>query len=368
MKTPHFYLALVVFAAVTTPLSRAAGPLPAGPPVAISVKAASRLRAAGLDPGTPQFAELLRTRLSAVQHFEPIRQAPLRIALPKTFAAARSGPGLPQSLSSGVRVGNIAATSQLQDAGIPALGAGPFVIPEYTIWVLKSSNPKLPEIDNKSAVVSIDVPACGYSLKLSANVYPWNSGPGIQFAQEQSIPSVANTYYVYWPAQSWTPPQLGATVRSGQMGFQMPGASLAGTRSQTFAPAPVVTDYQVGIGNAPPFLTGSNPMGLAPSNSTFGQASVTRFNGGTADMTGDDILGQGIALGKGYTASAAVVSATSVADVSGNSAPDNGYRGASVTTQPQSGRLETQVHWHIGPGDSLQYVVDYRSRPARNRL
>ncbi|MDB5042108.1 MAG: hypothetical protein JWN27_2834, partial [Candidatus Eremiobacteraeota bacterium] len=40
-------------------------------------------------------------------------------------------------------------------------------------------------------------------------------------------------------------------------------------------------------------------------------------------------------------------------------AADNVYRGATVTVQPSSGQLETRVEWHIGPHESLQYILGW---------
>jgi len=74
-------------------------------------------------------------------------------------------------------------------------------------------------------------------------------------------------------------------------------------------------------------------------------------------MQGEDILGSGIQLGAGYVAKAEIIASHSVADLGGDASPDNTYRGASVSVQPQANRLQTTVKWHIGPGDSLQYQV-----------
>jgi hypothetical protein len=343
----------------------------AQPFAAISDKAALRLRAVGLDPNAPNFGALLRARLAAVQRIVPIKQmrpldafraryasripALLKYGLPGTAGAApnRNLPQLGHGLSNGGSLPN------LQDLGMFDLisplttGTGTITsvdtitIPGMDLWWLGPSNTTLPAIYDNSATATIDVPACNYSGKLGASFF------------QQQYPFASGSFSNIWPTNLSVLPALGATPRSGSITFQMAGAVPLTSTKYTFAMMASPTDYQVGIGNAPPFISGTNALGLLPSNSTFGQASVTRFNGGSSDMTGDDNLGQGIALGAGYTGSATVVSATSVADVNGNSPPDNGYRGASVTIQPQSGRLQTQVHWHISPGDSLQYVVDW---------
>lgn len=342
------------------------------PFAAISDKAALRLRPAGLDPNAPNFGALLRARLAAVQRIVPIKRmrpldafraryasripALLKYGLPGAAGAApnRNLPQLGHGLSNG------GSLQTLQDLGMFDLlspltnvtenSVDTITIPGMYLWWLGSSNTTLPAIYDLSATATIDVPACNYSVKLGAN-----------FVAGNTVANVTSGYVatILLNNDSSVLLALGATPRSGSIAFQMPAAVPLTSTKYTFAVMASPTDYQVGIGNAPPFISGTNALGLVPSNSTFGQASVTRFNGGSSDMTGDDILGQGIALGAGYTGSATVVSATSVADVNGNSPPDNGYRGASVTIQPQSGRLQTQVHWHISPGDSLQYVVDW---------
>jgi hypothetical protein len=106
-------------------------------------------------------------------------------------------------------------------------------------------------------------------------------------------------------------------------------------------------------------VTSDGGIDLTPDNMVAGQPGVTRFNETSTPMTGTDIVGLDVALGPGYTASAKIVSASSVADPPGNSDPDNQFRGATIAAQPANGRLQTSVDWHIGPYDSLQYVLEW---------
>jgi hypothetical protein len=344
MRPLRLFLTLLALAAATTQLTLAADP---GAP--ISDKAAVRLRAAGLDPKAPNFAALLKAKLAAVQPVAPLKRVPIVVSKPELHPITkRLNPGLYEH---GVIVKTI-VTSAPTTFQVIGFSTSPIGLPNF-IAVLDSSNKSL--ADASPIAASITIPgACGYSAQPSGNLIRWDDPVlGQSFAASMGIPITSEFYYA-WFNGFQSGPALGATPRAGQITF--PGSGVVAAQfTGTFASSA----YQVAIANAPPFLAASNALGLQANNTTFGQASVTRFNNGTTDMTGDDIIGQGIAFEKTYTGSAVVVSASSVADVNGNSPADNSYRGASVTVQPQSGRLQTQVHWHIGPGDSLQYVIQW---------
>jgi len=344
MRPLRLSLALVAFAAATTQLTFAADP---GAP--ISAQAAVRLRAAGLDPKAPNFVTLLRARLAAVPPLAAIKRVTLTSSKPELHAVTRRvNPG---QFEHGVTATGL-TSAPTTDFQVIAFGTDPVEVGNF-IAVLDSSNKSLANATPITA--SITIPgACGYSSQSTGTLLRWDEVLGQTFAASLGFPPTSEFYYAWFTTLQSSGPALGVAPRSGQISF--PGSGSVATQFE----GPLANSvYQVSIGNAPPFLASSNALGLQASNNTFGQPSVTRFNNGTTDMTGDDFIGQGIALEKTYTASATVVSAFSVADVNGNSPPDNSYRGASVTVQPQGGRLQTDVHWHIGPGDSLQYVVQW---------
>lgn len=116
-------------------------------------------------------------------------------------------------------------------------------------------------------------------------------------------------------------------------------------------------------------LAADAATGLTAANMQS-RIAVRRVNTTDTTMYGMDFVGRGVALGTGVTGTASIVRASSVADPPDDYTPDNVYRGASVTVQPTSGQLETRVEWHIGPHESLQYIVgwDLVIRPGPRAL
>jgi hypothetical protein len=55
----------------------------------------------------------------------------------------------------------------------------------------------------------------------------------------------------------------------------------------------------------------------------------------------------------------AVIKAASSAAAPLETAPENIWRGATVTLQPQGGTLRTGVHWHYGGIDTLDYTIEW---------
>lgn len=74
---------------------------------------------------------------------------------------------------------------------------------------------------------------------------------------------------------------------------------------------------------------------------------------------GDDILGRGVFVLNGWTASAKIVSAQSYMDAPNYTTPADANRGATITVAPQNGRLETHVSWFYNPGESISYTVQW---------
>jgi hypothetical protein len=108
-------------------------------------------------------------------------------------------------------------------------------------------------------------------------------------------------------------------------------------------------------------------LGMTAANVQYRVPGLRRVDTGTLPIAGMDVIGKGIALGPGVTATAKIVAAHSMADIGDDASPDNAYRGATVTIQPNSGRLETVVAWHVEPQESLQYAVQwtFTGRPGQ---
>jgi hypothetical protein len=130
-------------------------------------------------------------------------------------------------------------------------------------------------------------------------------------------------------------------------------------------------DETMVIGSEPPFFASPNAMGFGAKQLMFSNPSQARLNTTANEITGTDTIGIGAQLGTGYTVqNVTVVQVSSVLDQPGISdAPvDNNYRGAQVAFPPTDGRMEVNVNWHIGPGDSLEYVLQWTfSGPAGQR-
>ncbi len=158
-------------------------------------------------------------------------------------------------------------------------------------------------------------------------------------------------------ADKW---RLGGTPQTISVTFSISGLPDA-TRS---VPGVVGAGQQVKvtltIGSEAPLL-GGNDAGLQANHASFG-GSVPRSNDGApwVTTTGQDTIGLGVYLGKGYTVTQTrIVAAYSTLDAPGSNPPENAYRYAKVKTPPDSGRLQTVVDWMYGPGESLSYQIEW---------
>jgi len=119
----------------------------------------------------------------------------------------------------------------------------------------------------------------------------------------------------------------------------------------------------LGILAIDPHLSGDGGIGLQASHLALAgngdRVSTAPENQGGHGGSGTDIIGRGIYLMNGYTATARIVSAHSYMDAPNYSQPDDSYRGATIAQQPQSGRLETHVAWHYAAGESIDYVIEW---------
>jgi hypothetical protein len=220
-----------------------------------------------------------------------------------------------------------------------------------------SDNTKLLTSEPATGEVTLTVPDCNISASTPAII--WRSDdPVITNIIGGLNPSDGNYVALFWPLDPayFVPLPIGAHSHMAMLGLSYLDASLA-PFALPVAAAVAPQTFDVTVANQAPFIA-STDFGVSPANSTFAQATVTRVNLGDTPMTGTDILANGIAIGSGYTATAKVVAASSIADIGGDTSPDNQYRGA-VATSPSGGRLQTSVAWHIGPGDSLIYQLEW---------
>jgi len=128
-------------------------------------------------------------------------------------------------------------------------------------------------------------------------------------------------------------------------------------------PTPASAVASIAIAATNPHLTGDGGIGFQTSNIALAgngdRVSTAPENQGGHGGSGTDIIGRGIYLMNGYTATARIVSAHSYMDAPNYSQPDDSYRGATIAQQPQSGRLETHVAWHYAAGESIDYVIEW---------
>lgn len=137
--------------------------------------------------------------------------------------------------------------------------------------------------------------------------------------------------------------------------YQPPVAQLFGI-FRSFQSANQLTS-NVAVASIPPSIT-SDPALTSSGVSALGMP-VSRVSVNPSDPTvsGTDVFGVGTTLLNGFTAQASIVQSVSQLDVNNNHPASDAYRGATVSTQPQQGRLETRVAWFYSGGESLAYTL-----------
>lgn len=356
----------------------------------LSTAAAARLRSAGLNPADPTFSNQLRERLSGTAAAaRPITwQVGTSPATDAAFRAAQQAvaqhvqnvsPSLRQALSGAAMRGRTLQARGVNSAaavaaGIPLQTTGLFTIPLGTavganlsmpnLYALTFNAPagmSLPQTLNSLGKVHFSVPACQVQADAAASVWQLSSPALSTYAAHLPL-SVGNAgaFFLLLDDASdtaWMMP-LGASPHPGTLTFTYAG--YIAQYSLTFTEGQLNSEpHTLTVGPAPPLLPATNDMGLVAAAFALASPTQTRFNGGATPMQGTDSIGIGVPLGAGYSVTAQIVSAHSVADIGGDSSPDNEYRGAVATIQPGANRFETVIQWHIGPGDSLQYVVQW---------
>jgi hypothetical protein len=357
----------------------------------ISPFAFARFSKAGLDPTSADFISQVHRRLSApIRHPAPVvrdqfsvlktRASSLQSSITVSSASSHSltatnGSGPPvhtgatgtQSIaarSSAATIGSIAGFTAFTWSGLYTAQAGvagtpisTLSVPGLSVAVLTSANDSIPEAV-RGADLEYSVPDCGIDVHSAGDFYRWDqSGPSIGSMIKMTPPK--GSYLVFFNTLNapWPILPLGSHSHSGTLTVRAKNVT-SSPRQVTYAPAsfdqplgPVTVDTDA------PFIE-PNALGITADNSTFSQASVERINTGDADMSGDDYIGQRVQTAPGYSLTASILASRSVSDINDTS-PDNAYRGASIKAQPQGNRLETVVHWHVSPGESLQYVLGW---------
>jgi hypothetical protein len=357
----------------------------------LSAAAAARLRAAGLNPADAAFSTQLGERLSAAA--APARSITWQLGTsPSGDAALRAAQqavaqhvqnvsqSLRQALSGAAMRGRTLQARGLNSAaalaaGIPLQTTGLLTVPLATavgttlsmpnLYALTFNAPagmSLPQTLNSLGKVHFSVPACQVQADAAASVWQLRSPALATYTAKLPLNVLGNAaaFFLLLDDSSdtaWMMP-LGASPHPGTLTFTYAG--YVAQYNLTFTEAQLNSElHTLTVGPAPPLLPAANDMGLVAAAFALASPTQTRFNGGATPMQGTDIIGVGVPLGAGYSVTAQVVTAHSVADIGGDSSPDNQYRGAIATIQPGANRFETVIQWHIGPGDSLQYTVQW---------
>lgn len=318
----------------------------------LPASALARLRAAGLDPASADFQENVRHRLRS-----PFAAA-ARLQIPKQFTEKVNTYNGPQLRASSTNLFNeYNRNSQNARSKIREV---PFVLEKLVdsyesgagkiAFAFLTSNITTPHSGSADVVWSF--PECGVTVHNVGSIHD----------------DADQKFVVSFPSDDSEPLlPIGATRRAGTLTIRVNGQTsndLPVTAIGRYAPVQLPP---LAIGYAAPYISDPNPLGITRANATFAQPGLERVNLGATEISGDDYLAQNIAMGKQYALKASIVAAHSISDI-GNDSPDNAYRGASIRSQPSSNRLETVVHWHIAPGESLEYQVTWSGAgPAGQR-
>jgi hypothetical protein len=229
---------------------------------------------------------------------------------------------------------------------------------EYML-IARSSNPALPEAQHIPYTMS--VPACNVSVTMPNGRL---MNPRLRMNTERSQ---ANTYVL-----SFVPGGLGRVpigTKPHPMTLRYPAAGSVLTASFTVQNEEKYHQALKAVVDENGVLAADDGSGITAAN-LQSRVQVRRVNTTDTPMFGMDFVGRGIALAPGVTAAARILRASSVADPPEDWSPDNVYRGATITAQPGSAQLETRVEWHIGPHESLQYILgwDLLAQPGQRPI
>ncbi len=209
--------------------------------------------------------------------------------------------------------------------------------------------------------VSVALGCAGVTLTESAIVVAGDDPSFKGTAWEWPSAGPIHPYYV-WPA--YFPPFPIGQERWGTItaSFDNVTASATGAflPTQGTVTIDVTVDHSpaaIGFGSVSPW----GPTGLTASNATLKDPGTPRVGSGdwTATTQGNDTVGDGVQVGPGWKVTAVAVKNALSASAPQDTSPDNSWRGAKVTLQPQAGTLRTGVAWHYSGVDTLDYTVEW---------
>lgn len=309
-------IAIVPFVAIVPSRDACAADQPA---VVLSPRRVERLRANGLNPNDPQ----LRERLAALAR---TRRRPAASGVPVLSDAAKQRLQLRAFPPRPVAIAPLPTGSKLPP---PVLGNV-----EWSVGSAYLSGSAL--LDGTSlgkTTIAFDMGSCG-----SSTTTPQASSE--------------STYLFFTP-----PPSIGP--RTAKLWVTVDGVA-SNVFSQPL-PTIVLGDLPVhfitgSVADAAPFF--SAPAGMpASSYRTSLQSTHVSVDPTAASTQGDDVIGYGVKVVNGWTATASIANVHSYQDASGNGGTNDDFRSARITQQPESGRLETRVHWQFEAGESISYDV-----------
>jgi hypothetical protein len=294
----------------------------------------------------------------------------LTLARARMSARAAFGNSLSSTVSS--RIGSF-AQGDLEFGGLldimpPNRGVDtskPLALPSGYFMVARSADPAIPSTND--ITYSVAVPDCNLNFTVpGGGVWNPRQPGGAEVVPRSVLGAFAYAPYVFgFVPSGWGDFPIGVnphrlTVRY-PLGAHQLVASFMVQNHGDFQQSFVAVIDENGA------LAKDGGFGMTAANIQYRVPGLSRVNTGALPVAGMDVIGKGIALGPGVTATARIAAAHSVADIGADSSPDNAYRGASVTIQPNSGRLETVVAWHVEPQESLQYAVEwtFTGRPGQ---
>ncbi len=328
-----------------------------------------RLKRVGLDPKDPNLASKLKalaTQHSSAyvrSHVVAVTPAVLKTSSGQPLHVKRSAIGALRSASALVtggilnQVWDFNKKSYLLDAATPTLPT--FTTPFGLNYAVVS--------ERKIALsgagsVSVAFPCGGLKFDTAASITsgddpssnPWGFG----------IKSWGDHYYYFvWPNDFvWSLP-IGQT-RGGHVTVTFD--NLTASTDILFAPTQAAVTIDVTIDHTPT-VTGVGSVspwgstGVAAKNATLQNAGTPRVGSGdwTVNVQGNDSVGDGVQVGPGWTVKSTTIKSALSAAAPDDVSPDNSWRGAKVTLQPQAGTLRTGVAWHYTGIDTLDYTVEW---------
>jgi len=288
----------------------------------------ARLKTAGFNPNDPalstKLADFAAKQLRVERlHFSEVRLRVAKATVPIAEMAAHLPPG------------GVTKLHLPPPQPAPVLASATTAHFGDELWV---HGQNLRSTDQSAATYTLDLGACGkYSGSMS-----W---------------SRADKNGTATSAEWWTPVSHASYPATIQVAVQ---GQTSNTLSFKYLQTSKTEWAETSVASNAPHLTGDAGLGLAEGTNVVYSTSADRVSTdpfATQGGSGEDILGRGVSLVNGATATASIISAQSYMDAVGYNQPTDSHRGASVTVQPANGRLETRVTWFYNPGESISYTI-----------